>query len=170
MSSETPFPQKLKGRIIRFFKERFVDFWGLSGESKFYCVGLMILAASGVTALVRGGSASQKESILPAVAGGEHLLALAVDDRSHHNPHDCRTTATLSNGQYELSGNKVAVIDGHVADTLIVSAVARARTPVAGGERFELDVTCRTARGTLAISGTAEVTVPSQPADDNKNR
>lgn len=79
-------------------------------------------ALIGATALVRGGSASQQESILPGVAGGEHLLALAVDDRPHHNPPDCRTNATLSNGQFQLSGNKVAVIDGHVADTLIVSA------------------------------------------------
>ncbi len=83
---------------------------------------LLSSALIGVTALVRGGSDAQRESILPGVATGEHRLALAVDDTPHHNPADCRTTATPSNGHFELSGTKVAVIDGHVADTLIVSA------------------------------------------------
>jgi acyl-CoA dehydrogenase len=83
---------------------------------------LLSSALIGVTALVRGGSDAHRESILPAVATGEHRLALAVDDTPHHNPADCRATATSSNGQFELSGTKVAVVDGHVADTLIVSA------------------------------------------------
>ena len=79
-------------------------------------------ALIGVTALVRGGSEAQRESILPAVATGEHRLALAVDDSPHHNPAKCHTTAFRVNDHLQLSGTKMAVIDGHVANTLIVSA------------------------------------------------
>lgn len=42
-------------------------------------------------------------------------------------------------------------------DTLVISAETRERTPAAHGDGLVLSVTCRTARGTLAVAGTAEV-------------
>jgi len=79
-------------------------------------------AVLGVTALIKGGSAAQKEAVLPAVAGGTLLVALASDERSRHAPHNVATRATGGNGKYKLSGRKIHVLDGHVADRLIVSA------------------------------------------------
>ncbi|MGI9511304.1 MAG: acyl-CoA dehydrogenase family protein [Anderseniella sp.] len=83
---------------------------------------LLSSALIGVTALLKGGSDSQRETMLPAIAAGEQIMALAVDDSAHHNPDNCQAVAEMENGQYLLSGRKVAVIDGHIADTLIVSA------------------------------------------------
>lgn len=79
---------------------------------------LLSTAVLAVTALVRGGSRSQQETLLPAIAGGELLISLATDERSRHSPYHIATQAA---GRYKLSGKKLHVLDGHVADRLIVS-------------------------------------------------
>jgi acyl-CoA dehydrogenase len=76
-------------------------------------------AVLAVTALLRGGSVAQKESLLPAIASGDLLVAFASDERARHAPHAIATTAT---GKSKLNGRKIHVLDGHVADRLIVSA------------------------------------------------
>jgi alkylation response protein AidB-like acyl-CoA dehydrogenase len=76
----------------------------------------------GVTALTRGGSAEQCGKYLPEIAAGNHLLALAVNESSRHAPHSVTTTAESSGEGFRLAGRKTAVVDGHNADTLIVSA------------------------------------------------
>ncbi|HMN43387.1 MAG TPA: acyl-CoA dehydrogenase family protein [Povalibacter sp.] len=79
-------------------------------------------AVLGVTALLKGGSDAQKQALLPKMAAGEVVLALASDERSRHSPYNVATRAVGSAGKYKLSGAKVHVLDGHVADRLIVSA------------------------------------------------
>jgi alkylation response protein AidB-like acyl-CoA dehydrogenase len=79
-------------------------------------------AILGVTALLKGGSSAHKESLLPAIARGETLLTCAVDERARHNPLSVATRATGSAGKFKLSGKKLHVLDGHIADRLIVSA------------------------------------------------
>ena len=81
-------------------------------------------AVLGVTALLRGGSARQQSELLPAIASGELLTALAVDERSRHAPHDIATRAIPTAAGFRLTGHKTFVLDGHVADKLIVSAQA----------------------------------------------
>lgn len=83
---------------------------------------LLATAMMSVAGLVRFGTDAQRQSILPGVAAGEHLLAIAVDDTGRHWPDVSSCTAVASDGGYILNGTKVAVVDGHVADTLIVSA------------------------------------------------
>jgi alkylation response protein AidB-like acyl-CoA dehydrogenase len=83
---------------------------------------LLSTAIAGVTALVRGGSDAQREATLPAVATGEHLLALAIDDGPGHQPRASTARARAADGGFVLDGDKYAVVDGQVADTLIVSA------------------------------------------------
>jgi len=73
-------------------------------------------------ALSKGGSAAQKHALLPSIAAGDFLAALAIDERSRHAPHYVATRAVASGGRYRLSGRKLHVLDGHVADRLIVSA------------------------------------------------
>lgn len=75
-----------------------------------------------VTAINLGGSEQQKQAHLPAVVAGESVLAMAVDEKPHHDPADVRTMATVDGDSYLLSGRKVMVLDGHIADWLIVSA------------------------------------------------
>ncbi len=76
----------------------------------------------GVTALVRSGSEATCARLLPAVARGEHLLALACDETAQHAPGRVETEAAKCADGYRITGAKVAVADGQVADTLLVSA------------------------------------------------
>lgn len=78
-----------------------------------------ILAA---TAIREGGSAEQKTAWLTKIAGGEAVLALALDEGPKHNPVGTATTSEKSGNGFKLSGSKAMVVDGHVADALIVAA------------------------------------------------
>lgn len=94
---------------------------------------LLSTCLMGVTALTRGGSAEQCGKYLPEVASGSHLLALAVNESSRHAPHSVTATAKYSNEGFRLTGKKTAVIDGHNADTLIISARTRGTEQDADG-------------------------------------
>ncbi len=83
---------------------------------------LLSTAVVGVSALQLAGSAEQKQALLPAIAEGNLLTALAVDETPRHNPARVATTATRQGDGFTLNGQKSFVIDGHVADKLIVSA------------------------------------------------
>ncbi len=74
------------------------------------------------TALVKGGTQAQKEALLPQIAAGDLIVALADEERSRHAPYNIATRATGSAGKFKLNGRKLHVLDGHVADRLIVSA------------------------------------------------
>ncbi len=78
-----------------------------------------VVAAS---ALSRGGSAAQKSAYLPKIADGSLLAALAVDERAKHRPLGTSLQATRSGNGFKLTGAKAFVVDGHVADLLIVAA------------------------------------------------
>jgi alkylation response protein AidB-like acyl-CoA dehydrogenase len=84
----------------------------------------------GGAAIRRGASATLAETIVPQIAEGNLILALAQTERqSRYNLHDVATTARRSNGHYVLDGRKSVVPHGDSADKLIVSA----RT--SGGQR-----------------------------------
>ncbi len=83
---------------------------------------LLSSAVVGASLLQLAGSAEQRQSMLPAIAEGRLLLALAVDEKPRHAPQHIETVAQERDGGYVLTGNKVFVIDGHVADKLIVAA------------------------------------------------
>ena len=85
----------------------------------------------GGTILNLGGSEAQKAALLPKVASGELLLALALEESHRHDPYGIAAAARRTNGGYALSGGKKFVLDGHVADRLIVAA----RTGGGAGER-----------------------------------
>src|SRR6185437_3697931 len=50
------------------------------------------------------------------------IFALALEEGPHHAPTRIATAAKKHGGGYRLSGKKTFVLDGHVADTLIVAA------------------------------------------------
>src|SRR5450755_2741404 len=87
-----------------------------------------VLAAS---ALSRGGSAAQKAQHLPKIADGSLLATLAIDEGAKHRPLQTSLQAVRSGNGFKLTGDKAFVVDGHVADLLIVAA----RTAGAAGER-----------------------------------
>lgn len=83
---------------------------------------LLSTAVLGATAIMHGGTDQQKSELLPQVAAGEMLLALAVEEAPHHNPYGAEAKATKSGSTYKVTGSKKFVLDGHVADKIIVVA------------------------------------------------
>src|SRR3954447_25599723 len=71
----------------------------------------------------RCGSPAQKQARLPNVADGTLKLALAHSERAaRFDLAKVATTASRTAQGWRLSGHKVAVLDGHAADEIIVSA------------------------------------------------
>ncbi len=83
---------------------------------------LLSTAVLGASLVQLAGNDSQKQALLPAIADGSRLTALALDERPRHAPRHIETRAEQNGDGFTLSGRKINVIDGHVADTLIVAA------------------------------------------------
>ncbi len=80
-----------------------------------------VIYAGGLVAQL--GSTAQKQELLPQVASGQLQLAVAFEEpQSHYHLHDVQTRAELVNNAWLLSGRKVAVIGGHSAGLILVSA------------------------------------------------
>ena len=69
-----------------------------------------------------GGSDAQKAEVLSKLAAGELLMALALEESHRHSPYQVASTAQPDGDGYVLNGSKTFVLDGHVADKLIVVA------------------------------------------------
>ena len=89
-------------------------------------------AVVGTLLIAAGGNPAQRERLLPALASGERLCALALTEESASVDRDAIRVTGEPGG--ELSGRKLFVNDAHVADELIV--VARG---AAGLSLFVLD-------------------------------
>jgi pimeloyl-CoA dehydrogenase small subunit len=77
----------------------------------------------GAGTLAAAGSAAQKAQWLPAVAGGEKLLAFAHGEpASRYESRDVSTTARRQGDGWKLDGAKSVVLNGDSADALLVSA------------------------------------------------
>jgi acyl-CoA dehydrogenase len=84
-------------------------------------------AVMAATALAGSDTADLKARLLPQLAEGR-IFALAAEETARHAPLAIAATARRDGGMYRITGRKVAVIDGNVAETLLV--VARdAETP-----------------------------------------
>jgi alkylation response protein AidB-like acyl-CoA dehydrogenase len=86
-------------------------------------------AVLAVTALTRGG-AGKHRAHLEKITTGDLITALAVEESPKHRPEKIALSAKRSGAGFTLSGAKSFVIDGHVADWLIVAA----RTAGAAGD------------------------------------
>ena len=76
----------------------------------------------GGTLINLGASEDQKAELLPSIASGETLLALALEESHKHNPYLISTEASAKGDMFEISGEKTFVLDGHIANKLIVVA------------------------------------------------
>ncbi len=98
-----------------------------------------VLAAN---AILNAGTEAQKSSLLPDLAGGSRLAALAVTEPDGNwDPAGIQTVATPDADGYRLDGVKSYVIDGHLADLLIVAARLPGTTGHEGIGLFTLDGT-----------------------------
>ena len=78
----------------------------------------------------------QKQAILPAVASGELILTLALNETTRPDPGATSMTAMADGDDFVLNGNKVHVIDGMIANKLLVVA----RTDGIAGDQNGLSV------------------------------
>lgn len=106
-----------------------------------------------------GSEAQQKEWLSPLVNGDCILTAAYQEPRSRYELHRVATRAERSGDGWRLSGEKVQVLDGHVADGLVV--VAR----TSGGEREAQGITLFLVRkGTPGLEITRQWRVDSRNA------
>jgi len=79
-----------------------------------------VLFAGGI---VKRASEPVRTALLPQLISGERLFCVAyAEPGSRFDLHHVETRAEPTDGGYLLNGKKLAVIGGHVADTLLVSA------------------------------------------------
>ncbi len=73
--------------------------------------------------LVEAGSEKQKKDLLPKIAKGKLLMALAqLEEEGSYLPEGVNMSAQQSGDQYTLNGTKMFVLDANIADKLIVAA------------------------------------------------
>ena len=84
--------------------------------------------------ILNGGTDEQKDALLPAIARGERILALAATEPEYGwDPEDIQLRATGSASGYALNGTKLFVHDAGIADTLIVAARSGSSADIRGG-------------------------------------
>ena len=108
------------------------------------------LLASGIvatTALLHGGDAAQQQAWLPRLASGQAIATLALDEGRKHRPLHTALRANATASGFTLDGAKTFVLDGHVADLLIVVA----RSAGAAGDAEGLTL-CLVERGAAGLS------------------
>ncbi|MCX6130260.1 MAG: acyl-CoA/acyl-ACP dehydrogenase [Proteobacteria bacterium] len=74
------------------------------------------------------GNPAQKKAILPEIASGKRLVALAAEEGLHHGQSEVTTQAMRHGEAYRLQGQKRLVFDGAAADTFLVLARSRPNT------------------------------------------
>jgi alkylation response protein AidB-like acyl-CoA dehydrogenase len=72
--------------------------------------------------IVAAGTDPQRSELLGAIARGERILTVALEEGFRHAPHHIALRAERADGGYVLTGEKTCVLDGHVADEVIVVA------------------------------------------------
>ncbi|MDQ6847074.1 MAG: acyl-CoA dehydrogenase family protein [Candidatus Dormibacteraeota bacterium] len=156
------------------------EYGGLSGSAltlnlaieeiaKVCATSALILAvqALGAYPIMLGGSDEQKQRFLPDLASGKNLAAYALTEPgAGSDPAAMETRATRQGDAYVITGNKVWITDGGVADTIVVFAKTDATGGASGVSAFVLDnarelkgFTAKQIGGKLGIRGsnTAEL-------------
>lgn len=85
--------------------------------------------ALAATTLLHSGDEDAKKAHLPGIASGETIATLAFTEANGKwDESGITTTATSSGDGYTLSGEKMFVLDGHVANLILVAAKTDAGT------------------------------------------
>ncbi|MGE0824376.1 MAG: acyl-CoA dehydrogenase family protein [Candidatus Binatia bacterium] len=109
------------------------------------CAPYFSTAVLATNAILNAGTEAQKASLLPALASGARLATLAITEpNGRWDPHSIELIATPVADGFLLEGVKSYVVDGHLADLLIVAA----RVPgTAGGTGLALFTVTADANG-----------------------
>ena len=129
------------------------EYGGLSGSAltlnlaieevaKACATSALILAvqALGAYPIMLGGSDDQKQRFLPDLASGKKLAAYALTEPgAGSDPAGMETRATRQGDDYVISGSKIWITDGGVADTVVVFAKTDPKAGSRGVSAFVLD-------------------------------
>jgi len=86
------------------------------------CAPYFSTAVLATNAILNAGTDAQKANVLPDLASGKRLATLAVTElNGQWNPHAIELVATPDGNGFRLQGTKSYVVDGHVADLLVVA-------------------------------------------------
>ena len=83
---------------------------------------LFASALVGASAILMGGSESQKKNLLAGIADGSEIITLALEEGPRHAPKNIALTANSDAGVFTLSGSKTFVCEGMSATSYIVAA------------------------------------------------
>jgi alkylation response protein AidB-like acyl-CoA dehydrogenase len=97
----------------------------------------VVLAAG---AIMNAGTADQQAKLLPGIAAGETIAALAfTEPKGTWDADGIEMVAKGSGDSYTLDGTKTFVIDGHIADLIVVAARLDGTTGQDGIAFFTVD-------------------------------
>ena len=115
--------------------------------------------------LAAAGSAEQKSRWLPAIAEGNCRASVAyLEPEGGYEFDSIRTTASDVGGGYRLSGTKMFVLDGDVADVLIVAAKEASALSLFLVEKGAADMTVETLKGMDVSRRLTRITLNQTPA------
>ena len=83
---------------------------------------LFASALVGASAILMGGSESQKKNLLAGIADGSEIVTLALEEGPRHAPKNIALTADSEAGVFTLNGSKTFVCEGMSATSYIVAA------------------------------------------------
>jgi alkylation response protein AidB-like acyl-CoA dehydrogenase len=87
------------------------------------CAPYFSTAVLAANAVLNAGTEAQKSALLPEIANGQRLATLAVTEPDGNwDPGGTTAVATPDGHGYRLDGVKSYVVDGHLADVVIVAA------------------------------------------------
>ncbi|MHB8669407.1 MAG: acyl-CoA dehydrogenase family protein [Acidimicrobiales bacterium] len=90
------------------------------------CAPYFATVALAANTVLQSGDDAAKKELLPGIASGETIATLAfTEDNGRWDADGITMAATRSGDGWSLDGHKMFVIDGHVADLVLVAA----RTP-----------------------------------------
>jgi acyl-CoA dehydrogenase len=114
----------------------------------------------GGQALLLGGNDAQKQAWLPRLCAGDAIVSLAHQEaRSRYDLQHVETRAAKTGAGWILTGEKTQVLDGHVADALLIPA----RTSGAVSEAAGISLFLVT-RGAAGLTATRQTRVDSRAA------
>jgi alkylation response protein AidB-like acyl-CoA dehydrogenase len=119
----------------------------------------------GANALLLGGSPAQKKEILPKIASGDLLVTIAYQEaHSRYDTNRVETKATKAGNGWTIKGEKIQVLDGGVADRIIVSARTSGGSTTPAGTGDAKGITLF-----LLAADTPGITIERQSRIDSRN-
>ncbi len=88
-----------------------------------FCGPYLSTAVLGAGVLLHGADQDSKARLLPAIASGKSIATLAfAEEHGRWDPESIAMRATRDGSRWNLSGVKDYVLDGHIADIVLVTA------------------------------------------------